>query len=62
MAEILAEATETRELIVPYLDAGAAAQLICDLAGSPARLAKLSKAIRTLGEARFQHGPLRPCN
>ena len=53
MAEILAEATETRELIVPYLDAGAAAQLICDLAASPARLAKLSKAIRTVGEARF---------
>ena len=33
MAEILAEAADTRELIVPYLDAGAAAQLICDLAG-----------------------------
>ncbi|MGP0083724.1 MAG: rhamnan synthesis F family protein, partial [Steroidobacteraceae bacterium] len=53
MAEILAEAADTRELIVPYLDAGAAAQLICDLAASPARLAKLSKAIRTVGEARF---------
>ncbi len=53
VAEILAETVDTRELVVPYLDAGAAAQLICDLAGNPARLANLSKAIRTVTEARF---------
>ncbi len=52
-AEILAETADTRELVVPHLEAGAAAQLICDLAGNPVRLANLSKAIRTLAEARF---------
>ncbi len=53
MAEILAEAVDTRELVLPHTDAGAAAQLICDLARDPARLANLSKAIRAVAEARF---------
>lgn len=53
MAEILAENADTRELVVPYLDAGAAAQLICDLVGNPARLANLSQAVRSVAEARF---------
>ena len=53
MAEILAETADTRELVVPYLDAGATAQLICDVARDPARLARLSQAVRTMAETRF---------
>jgi len=53
MAEILAETADTRELVVPYLDGGAAAQLICNLADNPARLARLSQAVRTVAEAHF---------
>jgi len=53
MAEILAKSPDTRELVVPYLDAGAAAQLICNLADNPARLARLSQAVRTVAEAHF---------
>jgi glycosyltransferase involved in cell wall biosynthesis len=53
IAEVLAETPDTRDLVVPHLDAGAAAQLICDLANDPTRLANLSMAIRTVAEARF---------
>jgi glycosyltransferase involved in cell wall biosynthesis len=53
MPEILAETPDTRELVVPHLDAGAAAMLICDLVDAPERLTRLSKAIRSVAEARF---------
>ena len=53
IAEILKEIEDTKDLVVPHLDADAAAQLICNLARDPARLASLSKSIRALAEARF---------
>jgi glycosyltransferase involved in cell wall biosynthesis len=53
IAEILAETVDTRELVVPHLDAAAAARLICDLADNPTRLANLSKAILAVAETRF---------
>ena len=53
MSEILAEAADTRELVLPHTDAGAAARLICDLADDPDRLARLSKAVRSVSKARF---------
>jgi glycosyltransferase involved in cell wall biosynthesis/SAM-dependent methyltransferase len=53
MAEILAENADTQELVIPYLDAGAAACLICNLINDPERRARLSQSVRTVAEARF---------
>jgi glycosyltransferase involved in cell wall biosynthesis len=53
MPEILVASEATRGLVVPHLDTGAAALLICDLAENPARLESLSKAIRGVAEAHF---------
>jgi glycosyltransferase involved in cell wall biosynthesis len=53
MAEILKASKETRDLVVPYLDAEAAARLIVELANHPARLSGLSAAMRTVGRKHF---------
>ena len=53
MAEILASVEETRELVVPHLDAGAAGALIHSLALDAEKLGRLSKAIREVAQERF---------
>jgi glycosyltransferase involved in cell wall biosynthesis len=53
MAEILSEYEETQELVVPHLDPGAAARLICSLVNDPVRLGKFSAAITEVARQRF---------
>ena len=53
MAEILASNDETRELVVPHLDVGAAAELIGSLAANGDKLSRLGGAVRELARARF---------
>jgi len=53
MAEILAASQATRGLVVPHLDAGAAAELIGQFAHDRARLRAYGDAIRTLAQERF---------
>jgi glycosyltransferase involved in cell wall biosynthesis len=53
MAEILLEDEETQDLVVPFLDAGAASELICSLATDPIRARKFSVAIAELARRRF---------
>jgi glycosyltransferase involved in cell wall biosynthesis len=53
MAEILLEDEETQDLVVPYLDTGAASELICSLATDPIRAHKFSVAIAELARRRF---------
>jgi glycosyltransferase involved in cell wall biosynthesis len=57
MAEILASNDETRELVVPHLDVGAAATLIGLLAADGDKLRRLGNAVRELARARFDMGP-----
>jgi ubiquinone/menaquinone biosynthesis C-methylase UbiE/glycosyltransferase involved in cell wall biosynthesis len=54
IAEILASNEETRELVVSYLDVGAAATLIGSLAADRSRLQRLGAAVRTLAQSRFE--------
>jgi 2-polyprenyl-3-methyl-5-hydroxy-6-metoxy-1,4-benzoquinol methylase/glycosyltransferase involved in cell wall biosynthesis len=56
VAEILASNDETRELVVPHLDVGAAAALIATLAGDRGKLRQLGDAVRELARARFDMG------
>jgi glycosyltransferase involved in cell wall biosynthesis len=56
MAEILKASKETRDLVVPYLDAEAAARLIVEFADHPARLSDMSAAIRVVGRKHFDMG------
>ncbi|WP_156386589.1 rhamnan synthesis F family protein [Aureimonas sp. Leaf454] len=53
MAELLSASEETRDLVVPHLDAAAAAAIILDLSRDPARHAALSQAMRALAERNF---------
>jgi hypothetical protein len=53
MAEILAASEATRPLVVPHLDAGAAAELIANLADDRNRLQQLGQAVQTLARDRF---------
>ncbi len=53
MAEILASNVETRELVVPHLDVGAAAALIGALAADRDKLRRFGDAVRELGRERF---------
>lgn len=53
IAELLLKHDETRGLVVPYLDTGAAAQLICSLATDPVRLGKFSTAIAEIARRHF---------
>jgi len=52
-AEILNECTETRKLVVPYLDAGAAADVICQLAEDAVFFSSAQRAMREMAESRF---------
>jgi hypothetical protein len=56
MAEILASNVETRELVVPYLDVGAAAALIGSLAADGDKRRRIGDATRELCRARFDVG------
>ena len=56
MAEILASNDETCELVVPHLDVGAAAALICSLAADGDKIRRLGDAVRELARARFDMG------
>jgi glycosyltransferase involved in cell wall biosynthesis/SAM-dependent methyltransferase len=56
MAEILASNSETRELVVPHLDVGAAAALIVSLAADRDKLARIGEAERELARTRFDMG------
>jgi glycosyltransferase involved in cell wall biosynthesis len=56
MAEILASNDETRELVVPHLDIGAAAVLIGSFAADRDKLGRLGDAVRELARARFDLG------
>jgi SAM-dependent methyltransferase/glycosyltransferase involved in cell wall biosynthesis len=53
MAEILVSHDETRELVVPHLDVGAAAALISSLATDGKKLSRLGDAVREVAQARF---------
>jgi glycosyltransferase involved in cell wall biosynthesis len=53
MAEILASNSETRELVLPHLDVGAAAALIRSLATDCDKLKRFGNAVRDLARARF---------
>jgi glycosyltransferase involved in cell wall biosynthesis len=53
IAEIFAQNDDTCDLVVPYLNSGAAAQLICNLAEDPNRLAKFSLAVAEVARQRF---------
>jgi glycosyltransferase involved in cell wall biosynthesis len=53
IAEILKSSKETQDLVVPYLDAEAAARLIIELAHHPARLSAFSEAMRVVAERHF---------
>jgi ubiquinone/menaquinone biosynthesis C-methylase UbiE/glycosyltransferase involved in cell wall biosynthesis len=56
MAEILTSNEETRELVVPHMDVGAAATLIGSLAADGDKLRRLGHAVRELARARFDMG------
>ena len=53
MAEILASSDETRELVVPHLDVGAAAALIISLATDGDKLKRLKDAVRQIARSHF---------
>ena len=59
IAEILKSATSTRDLVVPYLDADAAAQRVVELAEDPAKRSAVSDAMRTVALAQFDMVRLR---
>jgi glycosyltransferase involved in cell wall biosynthesis len=56
MAEILASNIETRELVVPHLDVGAAAALIGSLAADGDKRRRIGNAVRELCRALFDLG------
>ncbi len=56
MAEILKADEQTRGLVVPYLDAEAAARVIVELADSPEKLDAYAEAMRTVAAGRFDMG------
>jgi ubiquinone/menaquinone biosynthesis C-methylase UbiE/glycosyltransferase involved in cell wall biosynthesis len=56
IAEILASNVETRELVVPHLDVGAAAALIGSLAADDDKRRRIGDATRELCRARFDLG------
>lgn len=53
IAELLMKHEDTRDLVVPHLDARAAAAAICRLASDPARLHRVSTAIAGIAQAHF---------
>lgn len=53
IAELLAERAETRDLVVPYLDAEGAADRIVELAGDPARYEARASAMRDVALRHF---------
>jgi hypothetical protein len=53
MADILKASAETKDLVVPYLDAEAAASLVIEMAEAPARLAAFSQAMRNIASRHF---------
>ncbi|WP_321783632.1 rhamnan synthesis F family protein [Paraburkholderia sp. J94] len=53
MAEILGASQATRALVVPHLDAGAAAEIIAHLANDRASLQAFGQAIQELAQERF---------
>jgi glycosyltransferase involved in cell wall biosynthesis len=53
IAELLAKCSDTRHLVVPYLDAEAAADRIVELAADPAHHAAASSAMRDLAARHF---------
>ncbi|MBZ9937684.1 glycosyltransferase [Mesorhizobium sp. BR1-1-16] len=53
MAEILLKRPDTRQLVVPYLDSGALAERLIDLATDPDLRKTLSAALREIGESTF---------
>jgi glycosyltransferase involved in cell wall biosynthesis len=53
MADLLSASEETRDLVVPHLDAAAAAAIVLDLNRDPARHATLSQAMRILAAQNF---------
>jgi glycosyltransferase involved in cell wall biosynthesis len=53
IAELLMKHEDTRDLVVPHLDAKAAAAAICELATDPARLHRVSTAIAGIAQAHF---------
>ena len=53
MADILKASSETRDLVVPYLDAEAAARLVIEMTEAPARLAAYSQAMRDIASRHF---------
>ncbi len=53
MAEILLKRADTRQLVVPYLDSGAIAERLIELASNPALREALSTAMREIGESTF---------
>jgi glycosyltransferase involved in cell wall biosynthesis len=53
IAEILKSSKETQDLVVPYLDAEAAARRIVELAHHPARLSAFSEAMRVVAKQHF---------
>lgn len=52
-AEILNESPETRKLVVPYLDAGSAADVLCQLAENAVFLSNAQSAMKKMAESRF---------
>ena len=55
-AEILSADPETRALVVPHMDAHAAAELICRLASDPAAFAAMKRATARVGNAAYDMG------
>jgi hypothetical protein len=53
IAELLSKHDETRGLVVPHLDSGAAAKVICSLATDPAKLGRFSTAIARVARQHF---------
>ena len=53
LAEILADDVTTRDLVVPYIDIAGAARLILELAADPARLRRLSAAVKAKAQTTF---------
>jgi hypothetical protein len=53
IAELLSKHDETRGLVVPHLDSGAAAKVICSLATDPAKLGRFSTAIAGIARQHF---------
>lgn len=52
-AEVLSADRETRSLVVPHLDARAAAEVICRLAGDGAALAAMGAAVKRVASATY---------